>query len=156
MVSNILRGGAAINALARAGGTELRIVDAGVACDIRDSEGLIRRRIARGTKNFCKEPAMSRDHAIAAACVGIEMANGAATDGCQLLGIGEMGIGNTTAASAMTAMLTGLQPARVVGHGTGTRPSSRLHRPSAIAGPRDAAWRRDWRGPCDSDHPGRR
>src|SRR5204862_7157632 len=60
MVSNILRGGAAINALARAGGTELRIVDAGVACDIRDSEGLIRRRIARGTKNFCKEPAMSR------------------------------------------------------------------------------------------------
>jgi len=119
MVSNILRGGAAINALARAGGTELRIVDAGVACDIRDSEGLIRRRIARGTKNFCKEPAMSRDHAIAAACVGIEMANGAATDGCQLLGIGEMGIGNTTAASAMTAMLTGLQPARVVGHGTG-------------------------------------
>jgi nicotinate-nucleotide--dimethylbenzimidazole phosphoribosyltransferase len=119
MVSNILRGGGAINALALAGGTELRIVDAGVACDILESEGLIRRPIARGTKNFCKEPAMTRGHAIAAACVGIEMANDAAADGCQLLGIGEMGIGNTTAASAMTALLTGLPSARVVGRGTG-------------------------------------
>jgi nicotinate-nucleotide--dimethylbenzimidazole phosphoribosyltransferase len=119
MVSNILRGGAAINALARAGGAELRIVDAGVACDIRDSAGLIRRPIARGTKNFCEGPAMSRDQAIDATCVGIEMANGAAADGCQLLGIGEMGIGNTTAAGAMTAMLTGLPAARVVGRGTG-------------------------------------
>src|SRR5207247_10064863 len=119
MVSNILRGGAAINALARAGGTDLQIVDAGVACDIRDSGGLIRRPIARGTKNFCKEAAMSRDHAIAAACVGIEMANGAAAEGCQLLGVGEMGIGNTTAASAMTALLTGLPSAWVIGRGTG-------------------------------------
>src|SRR5438093_1306474 len=84
MVSNILRGGAAINALAHAGGTELRIVDAGVACDICDSADLIRRPIARGTKNFCNEPAMSRDQAINATCLGIEMANGAAADGCQL------------------------------------------------------------------------
>ena len=132
MVANFLRGGAAINALARRSGTELRIVDAGVASEISDSNGLIRRPVARGTKNFCKEPAMSREEAIAALCLGIEMANDAAAEGCQLLGIGEMGIGNTTAASAMTALFTGLPVTQVVGRGTGADDACMERKVSAV------------------------
>src|SRR6202795_220977 len=113
MVANFLRGGAAINAIARVVGAELEIVDAGVAFDIPVAEGLLRKPIARGTKNFCVEPAMSREQAIAAITMGAEMAEGAAADGCRLLGIGEMGIGNTTAASALTAALTGLPASSV-------------------------------------------
>lgn len=119
MVANFLEGGAAINALARVSGAELRIVDIGVACEVPYSQTLLRRPISRGTKNFCKEPAMSREEAIAALCVGIEMGAEAEADGCKLLGIGEMGIGNTTSASAMTAALTGLPVRSVIGRGTG-------------------------------------
>jgi nicotinate-nucleotide--dimethylbenzimidazole phosphoribosyltransferase len=119
MVANFLRGGAAINALANASGTELEIVDAGVAHAIPEKRGLLCRAIARGTRNFCREPAMTREHAAAAMAIGIEMADRAAADGCTLLGIGEMGIANTTAASALAAALTGLDPASVIGRGTG-------------------------------------
>ena len=119
MVANFLRGGAAINALAGTGAAELRIVDIGVAYEIPHTDGLISRPIARGTKNFCEQPAMSREQAIASVRVGIEMANEAEANGCTLLGIGDMGIGNTTAASALTAALTGLSAKLVVGRGTG-------------------------------------
>jgi len=119
MVANFLRGGAAINALARIGGVDLRIVDVGVAFEIPEADGLIRRPISRGTKNFCEQPAMTREEALAALCVGVEMANEAEADGCNLLGIGEMGIGNTTSASALTAALTGLPATLVVGPGSG-------------------------------------
>jgi nicotinate-nucleotide--dimethylbenzimidazole phosphoribosyltransferase len=132
MVTNFLRGGAAINALARVSGVELRIVDVGVACEIPDSDGLIRRPISRGTKNICKDPAMSREEAIASLCVGIEMAAEAEAGGCELLGIGEMGIGNTTPASAMTAVLTGLPAASVVGRGTGADDACMERKISAV------------------------
>ena len=132
MVTNFLRGGAAINALARVSGTELRIVDVGVAYEIPDLDGLIRRPILRGTKNICKDPAMSREEAIASLCVGIEMGNEAEADDCKLLGIGEMGIGNTTSASAMTAALTGLPAASLVGRGTGADDACMERKISAV------------------------
>lgn len=119
MVANFLRGGAAINALARVAGAELQIVDAGVASEMPEASGLIRRPVGPGTRNFCREPAMTREQAIAALLVGIEMAEGAAAAGCTLVGMGEMGIGNTTAASALAAALTGRDPASVIGRGTG-------------------------------------
>ena len=132
MVSNFLRGGAAINALARVADADLRIVDVGIASTITHPDGLIRRSIALGTRNFCKEPAMSREQAVEAICVGIEMGNDAVSEGCNLLGIGEMGIGNTTSASALTAVLTGLPPAAVVGRGTGADDACMERKISAI------------------------
>jgi nicotinate-nucleotide--dimethylbenzimidazole phosphoribosyltransferase len=115
MVANFLRGGAAINALARSAGADLEIVDAGVAYDIPLTEGLICRPIGRGTANFCTGPAMTEEQAVDALLIGMERSEGAAN----LLGMGEMGIGNTTAASAIAAALTGLDPAAVIGRGTG-------------------------------------
>jgi nicotinate-nucleotide--dimethylbenzimidazole phosphoribosyltransferase len=132
MVANFLRGGAAINALAAMAGTELEIVDAGVANAIPNVSGLIRRAIAAGTKNFCVEPAMTHEQAAASLSLGIEMAERAAVDGCTLLGIGEMGIGNTTAASAVTAALTGLAPSDVIGRGTGADEGCMARKQSAI------------------------
>lgn len=132
MVANFLRGGAAINALACAAGAELEIVDAGVANPIEDLPGLIRRAIAPGTRNFCVEPAMTREQAEAAISLGIELAGRATTEGCTLLGVGEMGIGNTTAASAMTAVLTGLDSAAVVGRGTGADDACLVRKRSAV------------------------
>jgi nicotinate-nucleotide--dimethylbenzimidazole phosphoribosyltransferase len=119
MVANFVRGGAAINALARTAGVELKIVDAGVAHEIPDTRGLICRAIASGTRNFCEEPAMTPEQACAAVALGIEMAERASAEGCTLLGAGEMGIANTTAASALTAALTGRPPSQVIGRGTG-------------------------------------
>jgi nicotinate-nucleotide--dimethylbenzimidazole phosphoribosyltransferase len=132
MVANFLRGGAAINAIARAVGAELKIVDAGVAFDIPSVESLVSRPIARGTRNFCVEPAMSPEQALASISIGAEMADEAVADGCRLLGIGEMGIGNTTAASALTAALTGLSADSVTGVGTGADQACLLRKRSAI------------------------
>ena len=119
MVANYLRGGAAINALARAGNIELKVVDVGVLAPLGAMEGLISRRAAAGTRNFCQEPAMTEAEMFAALETGIEMAAGAAQDGCDLLGFGEMGIGNTTSAAAVAAALTGERAENVVGRGTG-------------------------------------
>jgi nicotinate-nucleotide--dimethylbenzimidazole phosphoribosyltransferase len=132
MVANFLRGGAAINALARVARVELEIVDAGVAHQIPERSGLICRAIACGTKNFCVEPAMTREQARASLSVGFEMADRAATDGCTLLGAGEMGIANTTPASALTAALTGLDPAAVIGRGTGADDECMARKRSAV------------------------
>jgi nicotinate-nucleotide--dimethylbenzimidazole phosphoribosyltransferase len=119
MVANYLRGGAAINALARVGDIELKVVDIGVAAAIGALDGLIGRRVAAGTRNFCVEPAMTEAEMHAALETGIQLAAEAAGEGCDLLGFGEMGIGNTTAASAIAAALTSLPVEKVVGRGTG-------------------------------------
>jgi nicotinate-nucleotide--dimethylbenzimidazole phosphoribosyltransferase len=132
MVANFLHGGAAINAVAHVVGAELEIVDAGVAFDIPCTGNLIRRPIARGTRNFCVEPAMSREQAIAALLIGAEAAQRATVEGSRLLGIGEMGIGNTTAASALTAALTGLPATSVTGVGTGANDACMLRKRSAV------------------------
>jgi nicotinate-nucleotide--dimethylbenzimidazole phosphoribosyltransferase len=119
MVANYLRGGAAINALARAGDIELKVVDVGVRAPFGAIEGLISRRAAAGTRNFCREPAMTETQMFAAIETGIELAGEAAAEGCDLLGFGEMGIGNTTPAAAIAAALTGERVENVVGRGAG-------------------------------------
>ncbi|HLJ48436.1 MAG TPA: nicotinate-nucleotide--dimethylbenzimidazole phosphoribosyltransferase [Bryobacteraceae bacterium] len=128
MVANFLRGGAAINALARVAGSDLQIVDAGVAFELPVTDGLICRAVARGTRNFCQEPAMTREQAIDAVLLGVEMVG----KDYPVLGIGEMGIGNTTSASALTAVLTGLPAASVTGQGTGAGDDCMRRKISAV------------------------
>jgi nicotinate-nucleotide--dimethylbenzimidazole phosphoribosyltransferase len=134
MVENFLRGGAAINALARAGGIELRVVDVGVATTIPSSIRQATRSPAppAGTRNFCEEPAMTEGEMNAAMETGIELARDAAAEGCDLLGFGEMGIGNTTSASAIAAALTGQPVEAVIGRGTGADDACLARKRSAI------------------------
>lgn len=132
MVLNFLSCGAAINCLARAGGIDLKVVDVGVASPLPGIDALVGRRVAQGTRNFCVEPAMTEPETLAAIGVGIEMAAQAAADGCTLLGFGEMGIGNTTAASALTAALTGLDAATVTGPGAGADEALMARKTSAV------------------------
>ncbi len=107
MVLNFLRGGAGVNVLARHVGIEVRVVDIGVAFDFGSAPGLMHRKVMPGTKNLMVEPAMSRTQAEQALQVGIELATEAAREGIGLIGTGEMGIGNTTASSAIAAVMTG-------------------------------------------------
>lgn len=116
MVHNFLRGGAAINVLACRIGAVTRIVDAGVAGPRID--GVIDCRVADGTKNFACTPAMSHDEATAAICRGIELSSQAARE-FDIVALGEMGIGNTTAASALLCALTDTTPEEAVGRGAG-------------------------------------
>jgi nicotinate-nucleotide--dimethylbenzimidazole phosphoribosyltransferase len=119
MVINFLTGGAAINVLARHSAIEVQVVDAGVDYEFPAHPCLIDHKISRGTSNMATGPAMSRDQALRAISNGIELAGKAKRDGVNLLGMGEMGIGNTTAASAITALLTGREIDDVTGRGTG-------------------------------------
>ena len=120
MVNNFVRGGAAINVLCRQLAIEPRIVDAGVAGPSFDAglEGLIDRRIDSGTRNFLRGPAMSRKQAIAAVENGIELAREASFH-FDIAGVGEMGIGNSTAASALLCVFTGATPEQAAGLGAG-------------------------------------
>jgi len=119
MVLNFLRGGAAINVIARQVGARVVVVDMGVAAEIEPHPELIDRKIAAGTANMARGPAMSVEQAETALAVGMGIAADLAVEGLQLIGTGEMGIGNTTPSSAITAALTGAPVAEVVGRGTG-------------------------------------
>jgi nicotinate-nucleotide--dimethylbenzimidazole phosphoribosyltransferase len=132
MVDNFLRGGAAINVLGRAGGIEVRVVDAGVDADLSDRAELIHAKVMRGTANFAVGPAMTRAAAEMCLVKGIELAQASANEGVDLLGIGEMGIGNTTAASAITSVLLGCDPATVTGRGTGVDDAGLAHKIAVI------------------------
>ena len=119
MIDNFLSGGAAINVLCRHGQIDVKVVDAGVDADLAARADLIDVKRIRGTANFARGPAMSRAEAERLVTAGIELARRASAGGIQLLGIGEMGIGNTTAASAITAALTNQDPAEHTDRGTG-------------------------------------
>ncbi len=119
MVLNFLRGGAAINVLARHVGAQVIVVDIGVAADLPSHSELVSRKLAYGTADFSQEPAMSLELARQALEVGITCANEAIDCGVDLLATGEMGIANTTAASAIVAAITGRPAAEVTGRGTG-------------------------------------
>ena len=116
MVENFLAGGAAINVFARHEGIRLRIVDAGVRHDFGARAGLLDRKVRAGSGNIAVEPAMTGDECRQAVQAGLDLA--AATEG-EVIGFGEMGIGNTTAAAALMHRLTGVPVADCVGHGTG-------------------------------------
>ena len=119
MVFNFINGGAGINVLARHVGAEVTIVDIGVDYEFPQIEGLMAKKIARGTRNMVIEPAMTREEAIQGIEVGIELACQAAQTGVDIIGTGDMGIGNTTASSAIIAVFSGLPVNDVTSWGTG-------------------------------------
>ena len=132
MVLNFLRGGAGVNVLARHAGLEVRVVDIGVDFDFEAVPGLIHKKVMPGTKNFMKESAMSPAQAEQALQVGIELATEAVQQGIGLIGTGEMGIGNTTASSAITAVMTGRPVSQVTGRGTGIDDASHARKIKVI------------------------
>jgi len=115
MVANFAAGGAGVNVLARHVGATVVVADLGVATDLGHPK-VVARKIARGTASLATGAAMSRAEAEAAIEAGAGLVDEAAPD---CIGTGEMGIGNTTAASALTSALTGADPGRVTGRGTG-------------------------------------
>jgi nicotinate-nucleotide--dimethylbenzimidazole phosphoribosyltransferase len=119
MVLNFLAGGAAINVLSRHCVIDVVVVDIGVDGDLGELAGLVNAKVCRGTRNMAREPAMSDSELYSALGVGIALAALAQKQGHTLIGTGEMGIGNTTAASAITAVLTGRPVEQVTGRGTG-------------------------------------
>jgi nicotinate-nucleotide--dimethylbenzimidazole phosphoribosyltransferase len=121
MLRNFANGGAAISVLARHYGYHLKVVDMGVAADT-SAEGLaevIYRRIGPGTRNFMREQAMTTAQAQQAVETGISLVKETAAAGCTLVGIGEMGIANSTCAAALLCALSGADPALMAGRGTG-------------------------------------
>jgi len=120
MVENFLAGGAAINVFSRLNGLALKVVDCGVAHEFGVRDGLVDAKIsATGTRNFIAEPAMNPAECEAALAKGQQIAHSLADSGCNVLGFGEMGIGNTAAASLITHALTGTSLLDCVGRGTG-------------------------------------
>ncbi len=132
MVRNMLSGGAAINVLARHVRAELVVVDMGVDDPLDDAPGLLRRSIRRGTDNIACGPAMSRAEVEMALANGIELAEEAASDGVTLLGTGEMGIANTTPATALMAVSLNCPPDDITGRGTGIDDARLVHKQSVI------------------------
>lgn len=118
MVHNFLNGGAAINVLARHVGARVVIVDMGVAVDFTH-ERLEAKKIAYGTANMAKGPAMSYEDAVRSIETGIEVFESEAKKGVDIVGVGDMGIGNTTSSSAIVAVITGADVEKVTGRGTG-------------------------------------
>jgi nicotinate-nucleotide--dimethylbenzimidazole phosphoribosyltransferase len=132
MVLNFLRGGAGVNVLARHVGIEVRVVDIGVAFDFEGISGLIHKKVMPGTKNMLVESAMSPAQAEQALQVGIDLATEAGLQGIGLIGTGEMGIGNTTASSAIAAVMTRRPVSEVTGRGTGIDDVSHAHKIDVI------------------------
>jgi nicotinate-nucleotide--dimethylbenzimidazole phosphoribosyltransferase len=119
MVLNFLSGGAAINVLGRLTGARVIVVDMGVKGGFPAMDGLVCKMVDFGTANMCKGPAMTRAQAIDSLQGGIEAVQAETGKGMDILGVGEMGIGNTTAASAIISAVTGRPPENVTGRGTG-------------------------------------
>jgi nicotinate-nucleotide--dimethylbenzimidazole phosphoribosyltransferase len=154
MVANFVAGGAAINVLAATVGAPVTVVDAGVAGPIppapSDASGaasgphataargtppgghLISARIRPGTADMTEGPAMTRDQAVRAIAIGLDLVRDLSRDGVELIGLGEMGIGNTTAASGLAAVLTGEPVGLVTGRGTGVDDDGRARKIAAI------------------------
>ncbi len=135
MVANFLAGGAAINALARRSGTKVIVVDMGVRHLPEQLWGhprLVHRSIRPGTCNFLEGPAMSREDAVTALEVGIRLADSLAESAVDAVGLGEMGIGNTTSASALAAAFTGAPVELLVGRGTGVDDDRLKHKIAVV------------------------
>ena len=117
---NMTRHLTGMSSLAAHFGIDTEIVDIGIATSYQEQGcKILQRRIRRGTGNLAKEPAMTREETVRAILVGIERAGQAAADGIDVIGVGEMGIGNTTTSSAVLAALTGLSVEDVTGRGGG-------------------------------------
>lgn len=132
MVKNFSRGGAAICVLANFCGASFEVVDVGVLEDISPLEHLVSDRVAAGTQNFAKQAAMSEEQMFAAMLVGAKAVERAKAAGTDLFIAGEMGIANTTSATAMTAILSGQPVAELVGEGTGIGFRQKKHKQEVI------------------------
>jgi nicotinate-nucleotide--dimethylbenzimidazole phosphoribosyltransferase len=132
MMANFSAGGAAINQLAKHAGATVRVVDVGVANPLLLTDGVVQARVADGTADMSVGPAMTREQTLAALRVGIEQVVALAADGLDLVGTGDMGIGNTTASAAITSVLTGVDVADVVGPGTGLDMAGVRHKADVI------------------------
>lgn len=142
MVLNMAHGGAGINVFARQIGALQKIVDVGVLAPV-EAPGVYSKRIRAASGNMLREPAMSTEEAERSLAVGIDMAEAIIGEGAKVLIVGEVGIGNTTASSAVLAALTGADPQEIVGRGTGlddagwqrkkavVREALALHKPDA-------------------------
>jgi nicotinate-nucleotide--dimethylbenzimidazole phosphoribosyltransferase len=128
MVLNFLAGGAAINVLARLNQVEVNVVDVGVDADLSGHAGLIQCKVRRGSRNMLREAAMSEEELEVALAAGHALAEAAYAQSRNLIAVGEMGIGNTTAASVMTAALTGMPASLVTGRGTGVESEAYAHK----------------------------
>jgi nicotinate-nucleotide--dimethylbenzimidazole phosphoribosyltransferase len=117
MVLNMINGGAAISVMCKKAGIDCAVVDMGVKGTFHEQSGLLIRKIGSGTKNFLKEPAMSEEECMKALHAGYDLAT---ESGCDLLGVGEMGIGNTSSASALYSLILDVDPLETVGMGTGS------------------------------------
>ncbi|MCK5492261.1 MAG: nicotinate-nucleotide--dimethylbenzimidazole phosphoribosyltransferase [Candidatus Omnitrophica bacterium] len=132
MVHNFLEGGAGINVLARHVGARVVVVDMGVAADFAPEPNLILKKVAYGTKNFAHEAAMTRDEAIQSIENGIEVFEEEFNKGIDIVATGEMGIGNTTSASAIVSVVTGAPVEDVTGRGTGINDDSLANKINVI------------------------
>ena len=132
MVLNFLARGAAINVLARLHCVEMNVVDVGVDADFGHMDGLLDCKVRRGTRSMLVEAAMTDAESARALEVGLMLAAEAKKKEQSLLAVGEMGIGNTTAASAIAAVLTGTLTAQVTGKGTGLDNSAQAHKQRVI------------------------
>jgi nicotinate-nucleotide--dimethylbenzimidazole phosphoribosyltransferase len=132
MVLNFLAQGAAINVLAKLHHVEMNVIDVGVDADFDEVEGLLNHKVRKGTRNMLHEAAMSDGELAQALEVGLKLAAEAKARGYNLLAVGEMGIGNTTAASAITAALTNKSVALVTGKGTGLDAAGQTHKQQII------------------------
>jgi nicotinate-nucleotide--dimethylbenzimidazole phosphoribosyltransferase len=128
MVLNFLHGGAAINVLARQANARVIVVDVGVNAEFDPLPGLKRCKVARGTQNMSRGPALTRAQAEDAIAVGLNIVEQEFAQGLDVIATGDMGIGNTTPAAAICAVLTGLPVAQVTGRGTGIDDAGLQHK----------------------------
>lgn len=127
---NFVAGGGVVNALARVVDAELTVVDVGVDHDFGAATGLRHHKVARGSRNLAREDALSRDQALRALRAGAAAVR--ALGPCDVLALGEVGIGNTTTAAALLSLLTGLPPEDAVGAGTGIGGETRRRKTAVV------------------------
>lgn len=120
MVYNFVNGGASISVLARHANATVRVADLGVNADFDLTLPIFHKKVAKGTRNFAKEPAMSREQAVESIEAGIDIVDALVNeDRLDMLGTGDMGIGNTTPSSAIIAAFSGIAVEKLTGRGTG-------------------------------------
>lgn len=132
MVQNFLQGGAGINVLANYIGARVVVVDMGVAAELSPHPHLLSLKVAPGTRDMASGPAMTREEALRSLETGIEVVEREVRQGLDILGTGDMGIGNTTASSAICAVFTSQPVEKVTGRGTGIGKQQRAHKAEVI------------------------
>ena len=132
MAANIVHNGAAVSVLAHQAGARVITVDIGIAQDMSHLPDLLNYKVAYGSRNMLKGPAMTLEQTEQAICIGMQVVQGEIDKGLDMVALGEMGIGNTTPAAAITAVLTGLPVARVTGRGTGLDNEGLVNKVSTI------------------------